>query len=262
MAGRELDRAGGEPLWSQLQHDLLRRVRAAEFDTVFPGELALTEQYGVSRHTVRQALAQLRADGVVTAERGRAPRVAAGRAARNPIEQPVGAAYSLFTSVEEAGLTQTSEVRVLRRTADGTVATRLGLEESTPLLHIERLRLADGEPLALDRVWLPYADTAGLLDADLTRTALYRELDERCGLRIDGGRERIQALCATAPLADVLDVPVGAPLFGIERTGCAGPRTIEWRHTLVRGDRFTLSAGFGDRADHRLRAEDVTAGAP
>lgn len=257
MAGRELDRAGGQPLWSQLQHDLLRRVRAGEFDTVFPGELALSDQYGVSRHTVRQALAQLRADGVVTAERGRPPRVADGRAARNPIEQPVGEAYSLFASVEEAGLTQTSAVRVLRRTADGTVATRLGLEESTPLLHLERLRLADGEPLALDRVWLPYAESAALLDADLTRTALYRELEQRCGLRIDGGREQIHALCATAAQAGVLDVPLGAALFGIERTGCVGPRTVEWRHTLVRGDRFTLSAGFGAHADRRPRRQDA-----
>lgn len=260
VSRRELDRAGALPLWAQLQDDVLRRVRAGEFDTVFPGELALVDEYGVSRHTVRQALAQLRADGVVTAERGRPPRVAAGRPARNPIEQPVGAVYSLFASVAQAGLVPSSVVRVLCRTADGTVATRLGLEESTPLLHVERVRFAGDEPLALDRVWLPFSEAAPLLEVDLTSTALYTELAARTGLRIDGGRERIRALTATGPQADLLGVEPGAAMFAVERTGSAGARPVEWRHTLVRGDRFTLSAGFGADTDHRLRADDVLHG--
>ena len=71
-----LDRGGSTPLWRQLQRELLTRMEAGEFADRFPGELALVEDYGVSRHTVRQALSGLRADGVVVAERGRRPRVA------------------------------------------------------------------------------------------------------------------------------------------------------------------------------------------
>lgn len=73
-----LERTGDRPLWAQLQDDLLRRIRAHEFDASFPGELALTEEYEVSRHAVRRALGQLRADGVVVAERGRSPRLPRG----------------------------------------------------------------------------------------------------------------------------------------------------------------------------------------
>src|SRR4051794_18785309 len=102
-----LDRGGPIPLWKQLQHVLLSRMEAGEFTERFPGELALVEDYGVSRHTVRQALSGLRADGVVVAERGRRPRVASPP----EIQQPLGALYSLFASVEAAGLAQRSVVR-------------------------------------------------------------------------------------------------------------------------------------------------------
>ena len=139
------------PLWAQLRADLLRRLEAGAFGEAFPGELALVAEYEVSRQTVRAALRELRADGVIVAERGRRPRLAGP--AR--ITQPLGALYSLFASVEAAGLRQASIVRARDLRADGVVADRLGLEASTPLFRLERLRLAGGEPLALDTVWLP-----------------------------------------------------------------------------------------------------------
>src|SRR5512135_2048885 len=90
-AARPLDRASPLPLWAQLRADLLRRLDAGAFDEEFPGELALVAAYQVSRQTVRTALRELRADGVVIAERGRRPRVT-GRAL---ITQPLGTLYSL-----------------------------------------------------------------------------------------------------------------------------------------------------------------------
>ena len=121
MSERRLDRSGGQPLWKQLQADLVRRLRAGEFDDVFPGELVLVEDYQVSRHTVRQALAKLRTDGLIVAERGRQPRVAT----TPEIRQPMGALYSLFSSVEASGLEQHSVVRALDIRADGVIASRL-----------------------------------------------------------------------------------------------------------------------------------------
>src|SRR5512132_1643267 len=151
MPAQALDRTRVTPLWEQLLTDLRRRLDHDEFAVAFPGELALVAQYGVSRHTVREAVRRLREEGLVIAGRGRTPR----RAEPMPIEQPLGEIYSLFTAVEATGRVQRSVVRTLDVRADGVVAARLGLEESTPLVHLERLRLADAEPLAVDRVWLP-----------------------------------------------------------------------------------------------------------
>ena len=182
MPAQALDRARATPLWEQLLADLRRRLDHDEFAVAFPGELALVAQYGVSRHTVREAVRRLREEGLVIAGRGRTPR----RAEPLPIEQPLGEIYSLFTAVEATGRVQRSVVRTLDVRADGVVAARLGLEESTPLVHLERLRLADAEPLAVDRVWLPERLAAPLLDVDFGRTGLYAEYAERCGVRVTG----------------------------------------------------------------------------
>ncbi|MGH3930251.1 MAG: GntR family transcriptional regulator, partial [Pseudonocardiaceae bacterium] len=120
---RAVDRASALPLWAQVHADLRRRLDANEFTGTFPGELTLVAEYAVSRHTVREALRRLRSEGIVTAERGRAPRVA-GPAV---IEQPLGALYSLFASVEAAGQVQRSIVRALDVRTDGIVAARLGI---------------------------------------------------------------------------------------------------------------------------------------
>lgn len=248
MATRALDRVGGEPLWKQLQHELLTRLEAGEFAEQFPGELALVEEYQVSRHTVRQALRQLRADGVIVAERGRQPRVAPPR----EIQQPLGALYSLFASVEAAGLTQDSVVRAFDTRADAVVAERLGLEASTPLIYLERLRLAGGDPLALDRVWLPASIAAPILDADFRHTSLYGELADRAGVRLDRGHEDVYAVIPTPSEREQLQCGREVAAFSINRLGYSQARAIEWRHTLVRGDRYALTAEFSAVSGYRL----------
>jgi GntR family transcriptional regulator len=247
-----LDRASGEPLWAQLLTDLRRRLDAQEFTGRFPGELALAADYEISRHTVREALRVLRDEGRVTAARGRPPR----RVEPVEIEQPLGALYSLFASVEAAGLEQRSIVRTLDVRADGVVATRLGLEESTPLVYLERLRLAGAEPLAVDRVWLPERLAAPLLDVDFGHTGLYHEFLSRCGIPVTGGQENIRAVMPTPGQQQLLDVGPDIAAFAIERLGCSHGRPVEWRHTLVRGDRFGVTAQFSTRHGYQL---DLTA---
>ena len=252
LAAAPLDRTLAEPLWSQLLADLRRRLRDGAFASAFPGELALVAEYGVSRHTVREALRRLRDEGTVVAARGRAPRLA------DPveIEQPLGALYSLFASVESTGLRQRSVVRTLDVRADGVVAARMGLEESTPLVYLERLRLAGASPLAVDRVWLPESLAAPLLDVDFTHTALYDEYAERCGVRLSGGEEHIRAVVPVASERELLGIPTGVAGFSIERLGKVGLRAVEWRHTLVRGDRFAVTAQFSARSGYRFGPVD------
>ncbi len=242
---RPLDRRSPTPLWAQLRADLLRRLQAGAFDLDFPGEMALVADYRVSRQTVRAALAELRTDGVVLAERGRRPRLA------GQIAQPLGTVYSLFTPVEAAGLRQTSVVRSAGLRADGVVADRLGLEASTPLFRLERLRLAGDEPLALDTVWLPGDVGAALLGASFTHVALYDELEARSGVRIDGGREQITGVVPTKAEQRLLGIGASTGALAISRLGYAAGRPVEWRTTLIRGDRFCLLAEFSARTGRR-----------
>ncbi len=243
-----LDRGGPLPLWAQLRDDVRRRLESGAFDEEFPGELALVEAYGVSRQTVRSALRELRAEGVVVAGRGRRPRLAG----HDLITQPLGTLYSLFALVEAAGLAQTSIVRVRDVRADGVVADRLGLEASTPLFYMERLRLAGDEPLALDSVWLPADLAAPLLAADFSRTALYDELARRAGVRLGAGHEHIRAVVPSRAVQQLLRLPRSVGVLAIDRLGRMGDRPVEWRQTLIRADRFSLSADFSQRTGYRL----------
>jgi GntR family transcriptional regulator len=238
-----LRRGAGRSLWEQLLDDLTRRLRAGEFRDAFPGEIALCDEYQVSRHTVREALRRLREAGEVIAEPGRPPRIAS----EAEVHQPLGALYSLFASVEAAGLPQLSVVRTLDIRADGVVADRLGLDGSEPLLHLERLRLAGGETLAVDRLWLPASIARPLLEADFTRTALYDELATRCSVRLTGGHETLRAVVPTAAERRLLDIDERTAAFAIDRLGYAGTTPVEWRQTLVRGDRFSVGARFSGR---------------
>lgn len=243
-----LRRRHGQPLWAQLLDDLRRRLDADEFIGGFPGELALVEEYGVSRHTVRQAVKVLRDEGRVVGARGRPSRQA------EPVEvaQRLGALYSLYESVRSMGLEQQSVVRALDVRADGVVAARLGLEESTPLVHLERLRYAGGAPLALDRVWLPHELAGPLIGADFRSGALYERYAELCGVVLNGGEETIQPILPTSAEHMLLGGSPSTAAFSIRRLGTAKGRPVEWRQTLVRGDRFVLRADFAAKDGYQL----------
>jgi len=248
-AARVLDRSSALPLWAQLADDLVARLDSGGFGDRFPTEHELVAQYGVSRHTVRDALRRLRDDGLLSAERGRGTFVQRGR-----IDQPVGAIYSLFREVEARGMVQTSTVRVLEVRTDPEVARRLHQEPDAELVFLERVRLADGEPLAIDRVWLrrPLGDP--LLTADLGRTGVYDVLAQATGVRLNGGRERIGAVVPTDDEREQLGL-AGAPdvaALAIERTGELDDAPVEYRTTLVRGDRFAVVAEWTTRSGYRM----------
>ncbi len=114
------------------------------------------------------------------------------------------------------------------------------------------MRLAGGEPLALDTVWLPARIAAPLLEADFTHTALYDELAARAGVRLESGREHIRAVVPTRAQQRLLEIPPATAALAIDRLGYAGRRPVEWRHTLIRGDRFALLAEFSARTGYQL----------
>ncbi len=254
----ELDRDSPLPLWAQLYDRLVARLVAGEFRDDFPGELDLAEEYGVSRNTVREAMRRLRDEGTIIAERGRRPRVAPTPL----IEQPLGAIYTLYDAVEAAGLDQQSVVRVRDTRRDPAAARELGRDAADPLFFLERLRLAGGEPLALDRVWLPADVGADLRDADFSHTALYTELQRRAGVRLVTGREQIRAVVPAPDDRALLDLPADVAALAISRHTRDAERTVEWRVTLIRGDRFALIADFSPLTGYPLDARAVAPSRP
>lgn len=225
------------PLWAQVLADLRRRLEAGEFAEGFPTDVELTQHYDVSRHTAREAVRRLQDEGVVNRERGRGTFVTAPT-----IEQATGAIYSLFRSIEARGLEQRSEVVDLAEVTDAEAAGHLDLSADAPLVRLERLRLAEGAVLAHDTAWLPASLARPLLDVDFGHTALYDELQTRCGVRPTSGTEWISTELPGAEERKMLGVAAKQPVFRIRRSSRSGDQLIEWRETVVRGDRYTFVA--------------------
>lgn len=253
-----LDRSSPLPLWAQLEGDLRRRIGSGEFDERFPTDLELTTAYDVSRHTVREAIRHLNRDGLLRRERGRGTVLN-----RAEFEQSLGALYSLFQSIEASGVEQRSEVLTLTVTTEPVAAGQLHLDPATPLVYLERIRLADDDPLAVDRAWLPAELAEPLLGVDFTHTALYDELDRVVGTRPHAGWERITPIVPSTGDRRLLQLGADDAAFFLERLGTCDGRRIEWRNTVIRGDRYRFVADWSTGSSSDLRLAAVTGrGAP
>lgn len=235
------------PLWAQVSEDLRRRIGNGEFEDGLPGEHDLTDQYGVSRHTIREALRVLRVEGLLKSERGRGTTVAEATYSQN-----LGALYSLFTTIAEQGVEQSSTVKRLVLTHNASVALELGVAPTSEFVVVERIRFAGGEPLAYDTAWLLAEFARPLLDADFTQNSIYSELRDRCAIVMNAGREKIYAQVASLHIATALNVANGSPVFVLERVGKSDDQVIEWRETFIRGDRFNLEVDFSDTANRQM----------
>jgi GntR family transcriptional regulator len=230
-----LDRTNPLPLWAQLVAELERRLAGGAFAARFPTDRELTETYGVSRQTAREAVRRLGTSVALDRQAGRGTFLRPAE-----FEQPAGTLYSLFQAIEAQGVEQRSIVRAQELRTDPAAAADLELAADAPLVYLERLRLAGGVPLALDRTWLP-VDLAGpVLEADLGHTALYDELRVHCGVQPTRGEERIQPVVPARAEARLLQLPSGAAAFSIERHTWSGERPLERRRTLVHGERYAF----------------------
>lgn len=249
MSPQPLDRSSPMPLWAQLEMELRRRLELGEFDEGhFPTDLELTEAYEVSRHTVREAVRHLNKAGVLTRERGRGTVVN-----RAEFEQSLGTLYSLFQSVESAGVEQTSEVLGLDVVTDRDAASHLEVDEHADLVLLARLRLAGGVPLAIDRAWLPHTIAAPLLEVDWSHTALYAELAGAGAPVPNQGWERLTPIVPTAADRGMLGLGESDAAFFLERLGSRDGTPIEWRTTIIRGDRYRFVTDWSAGARSELR---------
>ena len=234
MVAQSLVRDGGRPLWAQLLKDLGGRLARGEFNGAFPGEHALAREYRVSRATARRALSHLRAEGIVSAHRGRVSRVMP----RAEAPSQLGLREMFATAERELQRTESSVMNLDVR-PDEVVAARFGLEETEFFLYVERVHDVDGEPLAVEQIWRPIG--VGGPSADRERVQL------RCGRQSvvvanrhpAGCRGQVRAVVPTDGERAVLQMG-GSSVAALEiaRPRCRNGTPVEWRSTLIRGDRL------------------------
>ncbi|WP_212523434.1 phosphonate metabolism transcriptional regulator PhnF [Actibacterium sp. MT2.3-13A] len=227
------------PIWKSIAAALTAEIGEGHYrpGDKLPTEAALARRFGVNRHTVRRALAEMGARGLVHARRGAGVFVAA-----QPTDYPIGRRVRFHQNLAAAG--QTAERQVLRletRPADAREAEALTLETGAPVHVFEGLSLADGAPLALFRSVFPAARFPGLLAA-LEETRSITAALARAGLDdYTRASTRLTAQGATATQALHLRIAEGAPVLRTVSVNVdpAG-RPVEYGRTWFAGDRVSL----------------------
>lgn len=202
-----------------------------------PSETELIEQYRVSRITVRQALDMLVKDGWIYRRRGQ------GTFATKPtIEQGLTRIISFTEDMQQRGLTPSTRVLSSRlEPASAEIAGRLSIPPGSEMAVLERLRLADGEPMSLEISHLVHRLCPGILQGDYAQIPLHEALRDRADIRLVRASQSIRAIAATKELAGTLAIGVKAPLFYIERVSYSQYGVpVEYLQLYHRGDRYVL----------------------
>lgn len=215
-------------------------------DEQLPSESQLGERFDVSRITVRRALQTLEGEGRIYRRQGLGSFVAETR-----VRQGLVRLTDFVEDMEQAGLDASSRVLHLENEKAGPyVASSLAIDEGQSVTRLDRLRLGDGDPIAVDRTWLPLYYAQLLQDHDLTSETIYDVLEAEYGIPVLRGRFRIEAVNADEEVARYLDVPSGRALLLIERISfTTGDKPVYFQRRYYRCDRvaYELELERGER---------------
>ena len=236
LRGVSIDRSSPVPLYFQLAQHLEAEIRSGTLPvgTRLENEVALARELGLSRPTVRAAFGYLAERGMVARKRGYGTVVT-----REKLNRDVQLT-SLHDDLIRAG--QQPATKVLRNevaVASESVAAALELPEGSLVICLERIRFADGEPIALMHNFLPAA-LVRLNDEALETHGLY-EILRAAGIALTSATQRMSAKNALAAEARLLDEPRGAALLTMERTVLDDrDRPVEFGQHVYRASRYSL----------------------
>jgi GntR family transcriptional regulator len=241
MRRAEIDGLPAELPENRPKGEALREILEALVASLGPGaelpsERVLAEHFGLARMTVRTEIDRLVTEGLVYRLHGRGTFVAEPRVAQAVL-------FSSFSEDMRArGMKPGSVVRSRELIEAGPFLARtLEVAAGAPVAEFERVRTADGAPMALERVYLPAERFPGIAEADLEHGSLFELLAERYGTSLSGADQRVVAVAIEAGEAPPLGVEEGMPGLRFH-TLARDTRGVPayYATSLFRGDRYEI----------------------
>lgn len=234
VAPVEPQRQPKEPKYYLVKRHLLEIIGSLRPGSPVPTERSLMTQLATSRSTVRQALAELVGEGRLVRRQGSGTYVA---------EPKVSWPLRMTSFTEQAAATghaATTELLDARRdSATEETAARLGVRVGSPVHRIERLRLVDEVPMAIETSHLPATRFPGLIRRLRSGASLYRVLRDAYGVDPVTAEETIETASASPRDAELLGTETGAPVLILSRHSFdADGAPVEWVQSCYRGDRY------------------------
>ncbi len=235
MFGRPVD----VPMHSVVRTELLTQIRSGR---LHPGDQVPTEPqlmalFNVSRTTVRRALRDLETMGLIDRQPGRGSFVSEPK-----VEPRLDRLTGFVEDMEALGLHASAIVELIESgPSDAEVSQQLQVAPGETVVHIERVRLANGTPISFDDSYFP-ADLGSRIAAEnLEDEPFYSILEGKYGIALAGADYVLSATTADERVARLLAIAVGAPVLRLERTSRAAPdrRPILFEHLHFAGARIS-----------------------
>lgn len=249
---------GRGPIYRQLAETLRREIAEGRYQVGerIPSEEALCEQFGVSRITVRAAIDQLVEAGLLRRQQGKGTFVSAP-----PIEQKLIRLNDFVEDMTSAGLRPASRIiHFDEEPAPAAIARELDLAAGSAIVRLDRLRLANDQPVAFDRTYLPLR-FGRLLDAERLRDeTIYHLLRTQYDIEVVAGTFVIEARLANTEIAHQLGTERHAPLLVVRRTSYTEPRQpVYFQERSYRADRVRYRAELtrGHQDEHSRLTEFI-----
>lgn len=227
---------GTRPKGEQIKDVLTTLVRESRDGSLLPSERVLSEQFGVARMTVRGVINDLEAEGLVRRVGGR------GTFVQHPTLTHSEIFRSFSEDMHNRGMTPGSRrYRARTRPAPGDVAARLGIDPGDPVHSIERVRTADGVPMALESTNLSAQRFPNLLAVMGKEESLYEVLARVFKVRFESAEQTVSIARLSPVQASRLEVPTYDPAFAVERLAVDNMgNVVEFGRSLYRGDRYSI----------------------
>ena len=241
-----VDESNPIPKYLQISTWLKELIQTGRYkvDEQLPSEVELSKMCGVNRNTLRQAIGELTAAGLLRKEKGTGTFVS--RPSSNGLRHKLERISSFTDMLGQSGIkAKTSVISKQLDNVDDYVASNLFLGSGKKIIVIRRVRVGNGTPYIYEESYLPADKFEGILDLDLTGS-MYDLISKHFSVELARSKQTISAVNLSSEIANILNVPVNsAAIFAEYITYDEKSMPIELLHSYYRGDKYTLEIELG-----------------